>query len=542
MSVVLFGLSSLISIGLIYFQYSHVFSQQIISVVLLMSLILLGRFNNVKKQTTPWQTGLAVLLSSFLVQILIISSGGLYSPLLIVVHIYTLGAIFLLNSKSPLAFLLMTLGVLIAQLKYDPILVDTFDHDPWTAVIYGMTFIIIVPLALYLSHSYFIKDGLTKLLRNCIKMQEQKEDSILTALNDLVIVTDPLLKIVSVNSAVEKILQKDQKEVEGKTFFETFTLKNLNGDIADADALSINATMHDKASRYVEGFMLQSQALLKPKAVLIQVRPLIDTNGVITQLVFVMSDPSLKRTASTHENLVEAVKRRNLLLETFSHLPANTPYETVKAKIGLITHIEEDIALAQELEDHQFQEKPTIEDIVYLAKKMLQFKQPMADLLAVKTQLTFADPDNVEAVFLQLKETNAAGSEFSQSLYTLSLETKFVSILIVKMIEIGLLTASATADRTVILDANIDADQKVYLQVIMPNPKLIENQLADFFELNNPLIGQKTHLAFGSGLEGFLFKKICTLLSIPYQVDLVQNRAKIKIEITLDKSARIQSI
>lgn len=110
------------------------------------------------------------------------------------------------------------------------------------------------------------------------------------------------------------------------------------------------------------------------------------------------------------------------------------------------------------------------------------------------------------------------------------------------MIEIGLLTASATADRTVILDANIDADQKVYLQVIMPNPKLIENQLADFFELNNPLIGQKTHLAFGSGLEGFLFKKICTLLSIPYQVDLVQNRAKIKIEITLDKSARIQSI
>lgn len=400
MSVVLFGLSSLISIGLIYFQYSHVFSQQIISVVLLMSLILLGRFNNVKKQTTPWQTGLAVLLSSFLVQILIISSGGLYSPLLIVVHIYTLGAIFLLNSKSPLAFLLMTLGVLIAQLKYDPILVDTFDHDPWTAVIYGMTFIIIIPLALYLSHSYFIKDGLTKLLRNYIKMQEQKEDSILTALNDLVIVTDPLLKIVSVNSAVEKILQKDQKEVEGKTFFETFTLKNLNGDIADADALSINATMHDKASRYVEGFMLQSQALLKPKAVLIQVRPLIDTNGVITQLVFVMSDPSLKRTASTHENLVEAVKRRNLLLETFSHLPANTPYETVKAKIGLITHIEEDIALAQELEDHQFQEKPTIEDIVYLAKKMLQFKQPMADLLAVKTQLTFADPDNVEAVFL----------------------------------------------------------------------------------------------------------------------------------------------
>jgi hypothetical protein len=79
LTTILFLLSSAISFGLIYLKLSTVFSQQIISVVLLFSVVLLGKFNNVKKTQTPWQTGIAVLLSSFLVQMLVISSGGLYS-------------------------------------------------------------------------------------------------------------------------------------------------------------------------------------------------------------------------------------------------------------------------------------------------------------------------------------------------------------------------------------------------------------------------------------------------------------------------------
>lgn len=538
LSTILFLLSSAISFGLIYFNLSHVIGQQVISVILLVSVVFLGKFNLGKQKAPLWQTGIAILLSSFLVQTLIISSGGLYSPLLIVIHLYTLGAIFLLNSKSPIFFLLFTLGVLSSQLKYDPILVSAFQNDPWTAVIYGLSFLIIIPLALYLSHNYFIKDAFTKILKNYIQLQEQKESSILTSLNDLVVVTDPTLGILSVNNAVEKFLQMDKQQVLGKRFLDIFSFKDMSGVAGNTSSLSIDAVMQDKSSRYVEGYMLDTVANIKPKPVLLQIRPLTDAKGVITQIVFVMSEPSAKKQQQGHQNTLEAIKRKNNLLETFAHLSPNTPYESVKAKIGLITHIEEDISLAQELEDHQISEKPALVDLVVLADQQLHQSQSLADFLAVKTVFNYYDPEGSEKASLDLQKSNLSDAMTSPSLYSLPLERKFVSILILKMTEIGILIASGTANRAVTLDASWDNDRKVYLKVLLPNPGLKQEELSDLLVLNNPLLSSKTHLIFGSGLEGFILKKLCTYLNIPLNLQIAENNTKIAIEITLDKSAR----
>lgn len=534
----LFLISSAISFGLIYLRLSTVFSQQIISVVLLFSVILLGKFNNVKKTSTPWQTGVAVLLSSFLVQMLVISSGGLYSPLLIVVHIYTLGAIFLLNSKTPVLYLIFTLAVLGAQLKYDPILVATFANDPWTAVIYGLSFLIIIPLALYLSHNYFIKDAFTKILKNYIKMQEQKEDSILTALNDLVVVTDQTLSIVSINISVEKYLQTDKQDILGKKLFDIFTFKDMSGNTGNSSTLSIEVALQDKASRFVEGFMLETKSNIKPKPVLIQVRPLADAQGIVSQIVFVMSEPVAKREEHSHESLNEAIKRKNTLLDSFSAITPTTPYESIKAKIGLITHIEEDIFLSQELEDHTLSEKPSLSDLVLLSGKMLEQNKPLSEFLAVKTTISYYDPDSTEAAFVKLHGSRTSELDISPSIYSLPIEKRFVGIIISKMIQIGLLTASSTPYKLISLDASQDNAKKIYLKVLMPNPGLTEGELPDIFVLNNPVTGQKNHLAFGSGMEGFLFKKLCTILNIPFQIQLAENGAKISLEIILDKGAR----
>lgn len=538
LTTLLFITSSAISFGLIYFKLSSVFSQQIISVVLLFSVILLGKFNGVKKQSTPWQTGVAVLLSSFLVQMLVVSSGGLYSPLLIVVHIYTLGAIFLLNSKTPVFYLVLTLAVLSAQLKYDPILAGTFANDPWTAVIYGLSFLIIIPLALYLSHNYFIKDAFTKILKNYIKMQEQKEVSILTALNDLVVVTDQTLTVISINTSVEKYLQIDKQDILGQKLFNVFTFKDMSGNVGNAASLSIDVALQDKASRFVEGFMLETRGNIKPKPVLIQVRPLSDVQGVVSQIVFVMSEPVAKREEHSHETLNEAIKRKNALLDTFASITSTTPYESVKAKIGLITHIEEDIFLAQELEDHALTEKPSLSDLVLLSNKMLDQNKVLADFLSVKTAINYYDPEGTEASFVKLHESQTSDVDLSPSIYSLPIEKRFVGIIISKMIQIGLLTASSTPYKAITMDASQDNERKIYLKVLMPNPGLTESELVDVFVLNNPVTGQKNHLAFGSGLEGFLFKKLCIILNIPYQLQLAENGAKISLEIVLDKAAR----
>lgn len=537
-TTLLFILSSLISFGLIYFKLSSAFSQQIVSVTLLFSVVYLGKFNNVKQKQTPWQTSLAVLLSSFLVQMLVISSGGLYSPLLIIVHIYTLGAIFLLNSKTPIFFLFFSLLVLIGQIRYDPVLLATFLNDPWTAVIYGMSFLIIIPLALYLSHNYFMKDTFTKLLKNYIQMQERKSDSILTALNDLVVVTNHKLEILSVNISVEKYLQQDKNDILGKKLFDIFNFKDVSGLPGTTSSLSIDAAMLDKASHFVDGFMLETEGNIKPKPVLIQVRPLTDDAGKISQIVFVMSEPGIQPNTPIHQSLAEAIKRKNNLLDSFASIRSETSYESIKAKIGLVTHIEEDIYLNAELEDHSPTEKPVLADMVVLANRIIQQNQPLSEFLATNILINYEDPDAKEAAYIKLHESKTSEADLAPSIYSLPVEEKFVGIIVGKMLQIGIITASATPYKQVSLDLSMDQSKKIYLKMTAPNPGIEENELADLFILNNPIVGQKTHLAFGSGLEGYLFKKLCTILNIPFQAQLASNGAKIEIQIALDKAAR----
>ncbi len=534
----IFIVSSLISFGLIYFKLSAAFSQQIVSVTLLFSVVFLGKFNNVKKQSTPWQTSLAVLLSSFLVQMLVISSGGLYSPLLIIIHLYTLGAIFLLNSKTPIYFLFFSLLVLIGQIRYDPILSTTFFNDPWTAVIYGMSFLIIIPLALYLSHNYFMKDAFTNLLKNYIQMQERKADSILTALNDLVVVTNQKLEILSVNISVEKYLQQDKDDILGKNLFDIFTFKDISGLPGTTSSLSIDAAMLDKASHFVDGFMLETVGNIKPKPVLIQVRPLTDEAGKISQIVFVMSEPGIQPNVPIHQSLAEALKRKNSLLDSFAAIRSATSYESIKAKIGLVTHIEEDIYLNAELEDHSPNEKPILADMVVLSSRIIEQNRPLSEFLATNILLNYEDPEAKEAAFIKLHESKTSDADLAPSIYSLPVEEKFIGVIIGKMLQIGIITASATPYKQITLDLSMDQAKKIYLKMTCPNPGIEEGELTDLFVLNNPVVGQKTHLAYGSGLEGYLFKKLCTILNIPFQCQLASNGAKIEIQIALDKAAR----
>jgi hypothetical protein len=232
------------------------------------------------------------------------------------------------------------------------------------------------------------------------------------------------------------------------------------------------------------------------------------------------------------------LKRKNTLLDSFAQVTPGTTYESVKAKIGLIIHIEEDIFLSAELEDHTISEKPSLTDLVLLTTQRLDQAKPLADFLSIKTAISFDDPESTEAAFVKLHESQTSELDLSPSIYSLPIEKRFVGIIISKMIEIGLLTASATPYKLVQMEASLDNDKKIYLKVVMPNPGLQETELADMLVLNNPLTGQKTHLAFGSGMEGFLFKKLCTILNIPFQLQLAANGGKIEIQIALDKAAR----
>src|SRR3989344_9528837 len=289
-----FLVSSITSLGLIYLKVPTTVIQQAVAFLLVILLIFSNRFIFVKSLNSQENLSnklfrfLLLSFSSLFVQLLVISSGGFYSPFLILFHLYTLGASFLLKIGSAIIFLVFSLVVLTGSTFLNKTLLTLFQQDPGSAVIYLVSFMVIIPLAQFLMSTYHLKDTISKLLTQHIEIREKREKSILSGLNELVIVTDINLKILSFNGAVEKTL-KLPGIILGSSLLEAIRLKDSAGKEATAESLSVNKVLKNKITHFVEGFLLETR--LNPDfRVSIQIRPVTNPAGEINQIAFVITD------------------------------------------------------------------------------------------------------------------------------------------------------------------------------------------------------------------------------------------------------------
>src|SRR3990170_5980708 len=196
---IIFFLSSLVSLSLLYYKVSTKNLQQIIVVLLLMIILLLNRviFSKTKPVLAKWSRPLILLLIATIIQLIVISTGGFLSPFLILLHLFVLGSSFLLNLPASTSFLILSLIVLTVNIYLNQNLLALFKEDPFSIALYFVSFIVIIPLAQLLNRNYYIKDALSKILSENLHLGQQREESLLKSLNELILVTDKNLKLLS---------------------------------------------------------------------------------------------------------------------------------------------------------------------------------------------------------------------------------------------------------------------------------------------------------------------------------------------------------
>src|SRR5258708_330049 len=317
-------LSSIVSLLIIYNKIPTRNLQQIIALLLVFLLAILSRFlfSNSGKINTGWLASSLVFLSSLLVQLLVLSSGGFYSPFLILIHLFTLGASFLLNLPTAISFLFFSVILLFLHIKLDPNILKLFNEDFWSAVLYFISFIVIVPLSFLLMRTYHIKDTLSKILSEHLQLGKLREESILSGLSELVIVTDINMRILYVNSAVEKELGLNGPELLHKYFLEVFPLKDSDGNTATVQSLSIDSALLDKAARMVNNFYFYGKSRTR---VTIQIRPIVDLNGKLIQVVFVITEATTGTSYYPSHSSIDQARNKYLAMvdEMKKTLPLN---------------------------------------------------------------------------------------------------------------------------------------------------------------------------------------------------------------------------
>lgn len=525
-------LSSLISFTLTYYQIPA----NIINIVLVFLIIVLiistNRLNQTPNSFLKYlNLSLLVSLGSLFVQIFVVSSGGLYSPFLILIHLNSLTLSFLVNLPTSIIFLTTSSALLIFNLYFNPILLSKFIDDPFTLILYIISFIVIVPLAHIVNKTYHLKSAITEKLKNVLLMQESKEASILRSLAEIVFITNPNLIILSANSAFENSLKLSEIDYKNKPVLEILKLLDSTNIPASKDSLYIDTVLKDKSTRIIEGFSLSTKTKPQPINISIQLRPILDSSGKVTQLVFIVSEKAFTKSGqSFHQDLVPLKNsNHNLLLEIRkSLLKANIP--NLDFQIELFAKAEEDLNIAQELEDHPIKDFKTLTDLALLSKKIVNKKSDLAKKLGVELKFSLPENEVSEQAAINMAEQNSPFADDIIPDFAIPLDSKWVEIMIQKLIELSILLSSDQKGPKVLVQI-LKVDHMIKIIITSSSPELGIDYNILFKPYYDHLLF-RSNLKLSSGLEGYIAKFISSQIGNPINIEHELNQTSFILSFT----------
>lgn len=532
-----FFLSSLISLSLIYYKVPIKTLQQIIVVLLLAILVFLNRYIFSKTKPAPkrWTRPVVLLLVATIVQLVVISTGGFLSPFLILIHLFVLGTSFLLNLRASVSFLVLSLIVLTANVWFNQNLFILFKDDPFSIALYFVSFIVIIPLFQLLNRNYYIKDVLSRILSENLHLGQQREQSLLRGLKELILVTDKDLKLLSVNEAVEKATNLSTDQILGSVFFDILPIKHKDGSKPTAQTLSVPQMLADKTTRIINEFYLSRPGLI-PEAITIQARPIVDLKNEVQQLVFIIKEKRLENIYSgMHEDLDPARRRHQIVFEEIEKILSQSKANNVKFKAEILRKIEEDLLIAQELEDHAIKEEISFPDVAEISARALAQKKELAESLNVKTQLNLPAQATEEKALLNLETQNMEAVLREASEFGISIDPKWLQIILEKLLDIAILLASEQKMGLVQVVLAREDSINIVIEIIASYPPIPENLRKDLLTQYFGELGTKTNLRFGSGLEGFIAQTIANQLKLSLTIKTALNPSRLKFHLNLSR-------
>lgn len=494
-------LSSAVTVALTFLKTPLVLLQQIISVLIIVMLLLLRNLSTKKESIGSTIAGLKWFIffaTSLLVQLIVASSGGIFSPFLILFHLFALGISFIINFRASTVFLSFSIITLIIYSGSDPFIRESVLKDLSATVLYAISFITIIPIARLLSTNYHLKDNLSKLLSNQIKL----EQSILEGVTEMVFVTDIDMKLLSANEVVEKKLHQSSESVSGKFLLDVVDLRNSNNVSIDRQFLSVDSAISENSTRIIKDLFLYLPNAPTPIKVSTQVKPVLDSEGKLQNISFIIiPDLNIIGDIRSHKVLEKARNKYKILNDQFRQSLSNAPLD-IRMREEIISKMQEDLILSAEIEDHPLKVVNTIVNVDQICKEIIDQNPPLTKLLDVK--LEYGNPVSYD-------------QKISDSTFIVTLDSNWLKILIQKIIDLATLLSSHEKQSKITL---VLVKAGNFIEVVIKFPFYFSNpdQQQDIFTPYYGNLSALANLKLGSGLEGFIAKSLSVHLNIPIRI------------------------
>ncbi len=493
--ILTFILSSILAIALSYFKLQFSNIQHITTLIIVILLLTVNFLQNKKSQLLSSDASrlLLVFFSSLLTQNLVLSTGGFLSPLLILIHLYVLGTAFLISSNAAFSFMALAILALSVNSGIDPVARKLLLQDAFSVLVYAISFIVVIPLGIYLSRIYGLKDLVTKVLHQQIKLGSIREQSIISGLSEFVVVTDLNLLIISANDAVRKLTDRADSQIIGHHLLEVLRFVSGYGIPVSSSSWPLDSVIYKHLVQVINDQYLFIRSSI-PTHVSIQIRPIQNLDGGVHQLAFFISD---KRLNPDHElSYLEQARSKNqaLKIDLENSIKGLNNLKLLQ-KIELINKHEENFITAFEIENNPIKANLTLRNIRSLVEKTVLSETEFANLFYTSLHISIPSPDNLISLVAPV-------------------DVRWFDILVTNLLDLGiLLTSSFPFKKVEIFFENSDQSVTVIFRILLPTSSL-ELSPEDLLRPHYSESGLRTNLQLGSGIEGVIAKKIADNLNI----------------------------
>lgn len=488
-----------------------------------------------KIKTIVLSIGLATI--AFFAYTLILSTGGISSPFLVITHLFAIGISFLISPGVSVAFILATISVLTPHAFIDPAAKDLLSVSPFVTVIYMIAYVALIPMSFALAREYRIKEEWVKNLEKQIATSKNQEDALLKNIEDAVLVLNKKFEIMYLNQSVTKLF-KYTNHALGKNFFSLFLIKDRYGRPVEKYNMPFEQTINSKIESYIESIQIASENQTYTRVDL-KILPVIE-GGTALGLVLVIKDLSAKTFAQDKEKnvalialsrFVSILNKQKLGFQKLIQSPRKT--ETIKELIYQnieLENLSQDFFYTLRLESGEIGSLSSLVDLGQVLEEIIANEKWRSMEQGIRIIPKNMTPGVIEP--RSSLQVSIPTRRFEQ-VYILA-NAAWLKDSLGRLLEIIILLTKQ--GQNVVIDV---ARQDVLATVTITSLLIIQKQ--DFGEIFTKFYGRLAnlpHLVETSGLEGFIAKNLIERLggNISFENNPKSELTTVKITFTLIES------
>ena len=384
---ILIGLSSYLVIknNVSLSTLMQIFTILIFIVFITMSISLTGKlsFLRVPPKFKNYLLLAAILPMVSLINFLILSTDLLFSPFLILSHLFAIGLAFFLSLQTSFAYIFTTVAFIIFNLIAKNSLKIFITQDSFLAIIYSISYVGLFPFVYILAREYKVKGELNQILESQIATSKTQEEELLKDISDAVVVLNTYFDIIYINNSAHKLL-KYGEEIIGKNFFALFSFENKEGQTLQPFSLPLAQTLNSKIPSFIQDIRIST----KDKSFIhikMRIIPAISADKSLGLILVIGDKNSQKEKTSLPTSSLNALARDHFhkiltsqkqSLTTLQESLEKQNYETISSQNKQLTRAINDFILVQQIESGEIDAIQNLVDIAKILEKLITSSLP----------------------------------------------------------------------------------------------------------------------------------------------------------------------